>query len=96
MPPSPNYVIETQGLSKTFGEVQALNGVDLQVAQHSIFGFIKPLLLITPWILGNSTELLVMGQDVAPEMMAYPLIAATFWCIIFTLVAVLRFEKTEF
>jgi hypothetical protein len=28
--------------------------------------------------------------------MAYPLFATTLWCIIFTLVAMLRFEKTEF
>jgi ABC-type transport system involved in multi-copper enzyme maturation permease subunit len=61
-----------------------------------IGGFIKPLLTVTPWILGNSTELMVLGQAVALEMMAYPLFATTLWCIIFTLVAMLRFEKTEF
>jgi ABC-2 type transport system ATP-binding protein len=35
-------VIETRGLSKSFGEVQALRGVDLRVPRHSIFGFLGP------------------------------------------------------
>jgi ABC-2 type transport system ATP-binding protein len=35
-------VIETRGLSKSFGEVQALRGVDLSVPRHSIFGFLGP------------------------------------------------------
>jgi ABC-2 type transport system ATP-binding protein len=37
-----DYVIETQGLSKTFGEVQALCDVDLCVPRNSIFGFLGP------------------------------------------------------
>ncbi len=37
-----DYVIETHGLSKSFGEVQALRSVDLKVPQHSIFGFLGP------------------------------------------------------
>lgn len=35
-------VIEIHGLSKTFGDVRALNGVDLSVPQNSIFGFLGP------------------------------------------------------
>ncbi|NOR83421.1 MAG: ATP-binding cassette domain-containing protein, partial [Ardenticatenales bacterium] len=35
-------VIETHGLSKSFGKVQALCGVDLRVPRHSIFGFLGP------------------------------------------------------
>ena len=37
-----NCVIHTQGLSKSFGEVQALQNVDLKVPCHSIFGFLGP------------------------------------------------------
>jgi ABC-2 type transport system ATP-binding protein len=37
-----DFVIETQGLSKSFGDVQALRGVDLSVPRHSIFGFLGP------------------------------------------------------
>ncbi len=36
------YVIETHDLRKSFGNVQALNGVDLKVPLHSIFGFLGP------------------------------------------------------
>lgn len=37
-----DYVIETCGLSKSFGDVKALQGVDLQVPRNSIFGFLGP------------------------------------------------------
>ncbi len=37
-----DFVIETHGLGKSFGEVQALRGVDLKVPRHSIFGFLGP------------------------------------------------------
>jgi ABC-2 type transport system ATP-binding protein len=36
------YVIETQGLSKTYKKVQALRSLDLKVQQNSIFGFLGP------------------------------------------------------
>lgn len=36
------FVLETVGLEKSFGDVQALRGVDLQVPAHSIFGFLGP------------------------------------------------------
>ena len=37
-----NLVIETHDLSKSFGEVQALEHVDLKVPRHSIYGFLGP------------------------------------------------------
>lgn len=36
------YAIETKGLSKTYGEVSALQDLDLQVPQNTIFGFLGP------------------------------------------------------
>jgi ABC-2 type transport system ATP-binding protein len=39
--PTP-YVIQTQGLSKSYKEVQALKSLDLNVPQNSIFGFLGP------------------------------------------------------
>ena len=39
---SNDLVISTQGLTKTFGEVQALKNLDLQVPQKTIFGFLGP------------------------------------------------------
>jgi ABC-2 type transport system ATP-binding protein len=37
-----DYVISTQGLSKSFGEVHALKSLDLRVPQKSIFAFLGP------------------------------------------------------
>ncbi len=39
---SNSLVIETNNLSKTYKGVQALNGLNLAVPQHSIFGFLGP------------------------------------------------------
>ena len=42
MNPSDQYVIQTHNLSKNFGEVQALESLDLAVPKHSIVGFLGP------------------------------------------------------
>lgn len=39
---SDRMVIQTRGLSKSYGEVEALKGLDLNVPEHSIFGFLGP------------------------------------------------------
>jgi ABC-2 type transport system ATP-binding protein len=39
---SDQLVIETQDLSKAYGDVQALQKVNLKVPEHSIFGFLGP------------------------------------------------------
>lgn len=36
------YVVDTQGLGKSYEEVQALKSLSLQVPEHSIFGFLGP------------------------------------------------------
>ena len=37
-----DWVIDTQGLSKTYRQVNALKSLDLQVPKNSIFGFLGP------------------------------------------------------
>jgi len=39
---SENLVINTHGLTKSFGDVKALNALDLKVPKNSIFGFLGP------------------------------------------------------
>jgi ABC-2 type transport system ATP-binding protein len=39
---SEDYIIKIQGLTKSYGSVQALFGVDLEVKQGEIFGFLGP------------------------------------------------------
>lgn len=42
MTPNREIVIQTDNLSKSFGDIQALKGLNLQVPKHSIFGFLGP------------------------------------------------------
>lgn len=37
---SDGFVINTEGLSKSFGEIHALKSLDLRVPQKSIFAFL--------------------------------------------------------
>jgi len=39
---SDSYVINTEGLGKSYGEVQALKELDLKVPKNSIFAFLVP------------------------------------------------------
>jgi ABC-2 type transport system ATP-binding protein len=70
-----SLVIETQNLSKTYKEAQALNGLNLTVKQNSIFGFLGPngagktttikLLLGLARPTGGSAQ--VFGHDIQRE-----------------------------
>ena len=40
--PNGNIVVETIGLSKSYGQIQAVKSLDLRVKQHSIFAFLGP------------------------------------------------------
>ncbi len=73
-----DYVIETHSLSKSFGEVHALRGVDLRVPRHSIFGFLGPngagkttlmkvLLGLSRPTSGSGT---IFGHDIVSESVA--------------------------
>jgi ABC-2 type transport system ATP-binding protein len=72
------FVIETDGLSKSFGDVQALQDVNLSVPRHSIFGFLGPngsgkttlmkvLLGLSRVTSGNGT---IFGHDIVTESVA--------------------------
>lgn len=71
-------VIKTNGLSKSFGKVQALRNVDLRVPRHSIFGFLGPngagkttlmktLLGLSRPTSGSGT---IFGHDIVKESVA--------------------------
>jgi ABC-2 type transport system ATP-binding protein len=40
--PNPELAIQVKGLTKTYGKVQALKGIDLEVKRGEIFGFLGP------------------------------------------------------
>ena len=75
---SDKFVIETDGLSKSFGDVQAFHNVNLGVPRHSIFGFLGPngagkttlmkvlLGLVRPTAGGGA----IFGHDIVTESVA--------------------------
>ena len=68
-------VIETQGLSKSYGAVEALKALELRVPKHSIFGFLGPngagktttMKLLLGLIRPTSGSGTVFGHDIVRE-----------------------------
>jgi ABC-2 type transport system ATP-binding protein len=75
---SNEIVIQTDGLSKAFGQVQALKSLNLRVPQHSIFGFLGPngagktttMKLLLGLIRPTSGSGTVFGQDIVRDGLA--------------------------
>jgi len=59
-------------------------------------GFIKPLFYVTPWMLPKVASGTATGQAIPAEMGLAPLIATVLWSLGFLLVALWKFEKTEY
>jgi ABC-2 type transport system permease protein len=57
---------------------------------------INPLTYVTPWTLAEFAWLTSTRQAAASETGVAALIATGLWCVVFTLVALARFEKTEY
>jgi ABC-2 type transport system ATP-binding protein len=72
MNPENSLVIETQNLSKVYKETQALQGLNLAVKEHSIFGFLGPngagksttIKLLLGLIQPSGGRATIFGQDV--------------------------------
>jgi ABC-2 type transport system ATP-binding protein len=72
------FVIETEGLGKTFGEVSALQGVNLRVPHHSIFGFLGPngagkttlMKILLGLIRPTAGQGTIFGHDIVTESVA--------------------------
>lgn len=59
-------------------------------------GLLKPLLYVTPWMLPKVASLTASSQALPPEFGVSPLVATALWCLIFILVTLAKFERTEF
>jgi len=69
MPPA----IETRGLTRSFGEFRAVDGLELQVAQGTFYGFLGPngagksttLKMLTGLLAPSSGTIRILGHDLA-------------------------------
>lgn len=57
---------------------------------------IKPLLRITPWMLPKLASIIARGQAIPSELGFTPIITTAIWCLIFVLLSIWKFERTEF
>ena len=70
-----SFVIHTNGLSKSFGDVDALKPLDLTVDKHAIFGFLGPngagkttlMKLLLGLIKPSSGSATIFGQDIVKD-----------------------------
>ena len=61
-----------------------------------IGGIIQPLMYVMPWTLGKIASLIADGQTIPNGILWPPLIASLLWSVVFTLIALAKFEKKEF
>jgi len=72
------FAVETHGLRKVFGEVSAVDGVDLKVKSGALFGFLGPngagksttIKLLTGLLAKTAGRALVLGHDLDHEALA--------------------------
>ena len=70
-----NLVIETTGLTRAFGSVRAVDGLDLRVEAGKFFGFLGPngagksttIKMLTGLLAPSSGQMRVLGEDLADD-----------------------------
>lgn len=92
------YLALTLALGTFFTSRPPILGIALGVllGGNLLMGFLKPLLSVTPWALGKVASLAASGQSVPPGLLWSPLAASVLWSVGFVLLALAKFEKTEF
>jgi hypothetical protein len=92
------YLTLTLMLGTFFSSRAAVLGIALGVlfGGNLLAWLIKPLLYITPWTLAKLAALVASSQPVPLNLLCLPVAATAVWCIVFVIVALGKFEKTEF
>jgi ABC-2 type transport system ATP-binding protein len=75
---TPSPAVENTGLHKTFGNVVAVDGLDIRVEAGSFFGFLGPngagksttIKILTGMILPTSGNAAILGHDVVDDAVA--------------------------
>jgi ABC-2 type transport system permease protein len=92
------YLTLTLMLGTFFTSRPPLLGIALGVVLggNLLASFIKPLLYVTPWMLPKVASLVAGGQPVSDGMLWPPLITSVVWSVLFILIALMKFKRTEF
>lgn len=92
------YLTMTLMLGTLYASRAPILGIAIGVLLGGNFlaSLLKPLLFVTPWMLAKVASLVADSQPVPAGLLWGPLAASVLWSVIFTLVALAKFEKTEF
>ena len=69
------YAVQTRGIGRTFGEVKAVDGIDLNISKGEIYGFLGPngagkttlVRMLITLLLPTTGSATVAGRDVVDE-----------------------------
>lgn len=92
------YLTLTLMLGTIFNSRAPILGIALGVAMGGslIGGLIQQLMYVMPWALGKMAALVADSQPVPAELLWAPLVASLLWSMVFTVVAIVKFERMEF
>jgi hypothetical protein len=92
------YLTLTLMLGNLFQTRPPILGLALAVllGGNLLSGIFQPLIYVTPWILGKGASLVASRAVIPAGMLIGPLIATSLWSLVFLLLALLKFERTEF
>jgi len=92
------YMTLTLMLGTLYNSRAPILGIALGVLLGGNFlsGLMKPLAFVTPWILAKVASLVAGSQVVPGGVLWGPVAASALWSVIFILVALAKFDKTEF
>jgi ABC-2 type transport system permease protein len=89
-------------LTLMLGTIFTNRGPILGIALASVLGggllggLIQPLFYVTPWMLAKVAWLTATGQAISAELRLSSVLATVLWSVVFTLVALARFERMEY